>query len=143
MNYKGIKDQVFSCLYCKATFSWKGYGYSHKFCNNKCQGKYREKNWFEDNKEKFEDGTLSSRAAFKRFVKIRDGNKCSLCDQLPNHNGMPLIMILDHIDGDASNNKPANFRLVCPNCDTQLPTYKSRNYGNDRKTKGLKWYSRI
>jgi hypothetical protein len=52
-------------------------------------------------------------------------------------------MILDHIDGDASNNSPTNFRLVCPNCDTQLPTYKAKNTGNGRATKGMKWYSRL
>lgn len=32
-----------------------------------------------------------------------------------------------HIDGDASNNFRDNLRLVCPNCDSQLDTYKSRN----------------
>lgn len=43
-----------------------------------------------------------------------------------------LIFVLDHIDGDASNNLRVNLRLVCPNCDSQLPTYKNRNRGNGR-----------
>ena len=38
----------------------------------------------------------------------------------------------DHIDGDATNNRRENLRLVCPNCDSQLPTYKSRNRGKGR-----------
>ena len=51
--------------------------------------------------------------------------------------------IIDHIDGDASNNMPDNFRLVCPNCDSQLPTFKARNTGNGRATKGMEWCSRL
>jgi endogenous inhibitor of DNA gyrase (YacG/DUF329 family) len=47
-------------------------------------------------------------------------------------NGAPLALVLDHIDGDSGNNLRANLRLICPNCDSQLPTYKSRNRGNGR-----------
>jgi 5-methylcytosine-specific restriction endonuclease McrA len=41
-------------------------------------------------------------------------------------------LILDHVDGNADNWELANLRLVCPNCDAQLPTFKSRNRGNGR-----------
>lgn len=43
-----------------------------------------------------------------------------------------LHFILDHIDGDASRNDRDNLRLICPNCDSQLPTYKSRNKNSAR-----------
>jgi len=43
---------------------------------------------------------------------------------------MPLV--LDHVDGNSENNKLENFRLVCGNCDMQLPTYKNKNKGNGR-----------
>jgi hypothetical protein len=46
--------------------------------------------------------------------------------------GLPLVFVLDHVDGDASNNQCENLRLVCPNCDSQLPTFKARNRGNER-----------
>ncbi|WP_422750041.1 HNH endonuclease [Mycobacterium sp. WMMD1722] len=42
----------------------------------------------------------------------------------------PLAFVLDHIDGDPSNNRREN--LVCPNCDSQLATYKGRNRGQGR-----------
>ncbi|CDP88311.1 H-N-H endonuclease F-TflIV [Mycolicibacterium farcinogenes] len=45
---------------------------------------------------------------------------------------LPLTLIMDHIDGNPTNNHRENLRLVCPNCDSQLPTYKSRNRGNGR-----------
>lgn len=133
----------FICVNCGKENKHKGSQYVGKFCDNKCQGEHRSRQWFIDNKPLFESGLLQSRAAIKKFVRIRDGYHCSICRQLPTHNGKDLIMILDHIDGDASNNVPLNFRLVCPNCDTQLPTYKAKNTGNGRATKGMKWYSRL
>lgn len=42
-------------------------------------------------------------------------------------NGKPITFILDHVDGHANNNCRENLRLICPNCDSQLDTYKSRN----------------
>ncbi|WIM86214.1 hypothetical protein PT015_14985 [Candidatus Mycobacterium wuenschmannii] len=29
-------------------------------------------------------------------------------------------------------NRRENLRLICPNCDSQLPTYKARNRGSGR-----------
>lgn len=46
--------------------------------------------------------------------------------------GMTLEFVLDHIDGDATNNTRENLRMVCPNCDSQLPTFKSKNRGKGR-----------
>lgn len=137
------KDKIFSCLHCEREFKWKGYGYDHKFCDNKCQGLFRQENWLRDNREKFESGTLPSRAAIKKYVRLRDGDQCALCPQQAEHNGKPLTLILDHINGDASQNLPYNFRLLCPNCDSQQPTFKGANRGNGRATKGMKWNSQV
>lgn len=58
--------------------------------------------------------------------------RCAICGMVEEWNGLPLALVLDHIDGNADNNVRANLRLVCPNCDSQLITYKSRNRGNGR-----------
>ncbi len=50
-------------------------------------------------------------------------NECKLCNQGPIWNGKPLILHLDHIDGDPMNNELKNLRLLCPNCHTQTETY--------------------
>lgn len=42
------------------------------------------------------------------------------------------MFVLDHIDGDGTNHVRSNVRMICPNCDSQLPTFKARNRGNGR-----------
>jgi endogenous inhibitor of DNA gyrase (YacG/DUF329 family) len=132
-----------NCAFCGKEIPFKGNSYNHKFCNNQCQGSFRANEWLKNNKDLFEKGLLKGRGAIKKYIYLRDGNKCSICGQLPEHNGKSLTMVLDHIDGDATNNLPYNFRLVCPDCDSQLPTFKARNRGNGRATKGMKWYSQL
>lgn len=43
---------------------------------------------------------------------------------------MPLV--LDHVDGDSTNGKLDNLRVICNNCDALTPTYKSKNIGKGR-----------
>lgn len=50
-------------------------------------------------------------------------------------NNKELKFILDHIDGNASNSCRENLRLICPNCDSQLDTYKSKNKNSARNAR--------
>jgi hypothetical protein len=59
-------------------------------------------------------------------------HRCVICGVGPRWNDLDLHLVLDHIDGDSTNNARRNLRLICPNCDSQLPTFKSRNRGNGR-----------
>lgn len=57
---------------------------------------------------------------------------CAICGLPDEWQSQPLSFILDHVDGNSENHQRANLRLICPNCDSQLPTFKSRNRGNGR-----------
>ena len=76
-------------------------------------------------------------AARKYFIDTY-GFKCSICG-ITEWMGQPTPVILDHIDGHSENNKLNNLRLVCPNCDAQLPTFKSKNKGNGRAARRLRY----
>jgi ribosomal protein L44E len=53
--------------------------------------------------------------------------KCDVCDNNAIWQNKPMTLILDHINGINNDNRIENLRFVCSNCDSQLPTYKSRN----------------
>ena len=60
-----------------------------------------------------------------------------MCETLPTWKGEKLILVLDHINGINNDNRLKNLRFVCPNCESQLPTYKSKNitYQKQKKIK--------
>lgn len=52
-------------------------------------------------------------------------NECSRC-HLTEWMGDKISLHLDHINGDNTNNKLENLRILCPNCHSQTPTYCRR-----------------
>lgn len=72
------------------------------------------------------------RGVIREHIFNEQNGKCAICGLESQWNGQPLNFILDHIDGDASHSARDNLRLICPNCDSQLPTYKSRNKDSAR-----------
>lgn len=127
-----------SCTYCKKEFT-HGYSSTGKFCSLSCSSAYRKSTGKNKRKELFDSGNLSNRKFIKKFLLERDGNKCSVCG-LSEWLEKPITLWCDHIDGDASNNLPSNFRLICPLCDSYSPTFGAKNYGKGRKSRGLKQY---
>lgn len=60
----------------------------------------------------------------RRLVKMR-GYSCELCG-ISEWRGDPLVLELDHIDGNNQDHSSENVRLLCPNCHSQTPTWKNR-----------------
>ena len=60
---------------------------------------------------------------------IREGifeNKCSCCG-ITEHNKKSIVMQLDHENGDSSDHRKENLRLLCPNCHSQTETWCGKN----------------
>lgn len=72
------------------------------------------------------------RNCIRDYILEKQNKVCAICGIGTVWNGKELHLILDHIDGDASNNYENNLRLICPNCDSQLDTYKSKNKNSAR-----------
>lgn len=53
-------------------------------------------------------------------------NVCSICGLLPHWQDKPLTLVLDHINGINNDNRLCNLRLICPNCNSQTPTFAGR-----------------
>ncbi|BBX29219.1 HNH endonuclease [Mycolicibacterium alvei] len=103
------------------------------YCGNACQVLAQRdastKQWLESG-EAWIDGR---RGHYVRlYLAEAQSGCCAICGAASTWQGLPLVFVLDHIDGNPTNNRRENLRLVCPNCDSQLPTYKSRNRGNGR-----------
>ena len=96
--------------------------------------------YFLEHPEEFCRGNYVPRHSIREHILTEQNNVCAICSGETMHNNKPLVFILDHIDGNASNNCRKNLRMICPNCDSQLETYKSKNKNSTRRNY---WKERI
>lgn len=108
----------------------------NQFCSQACSAHQQRLNTF----AKIESGTYKSTnlTQWKYYVIHTRGHVCEICHQTE-WMGQPIPLVLDHINGRSSENRLDNLRVVCGNCDMQLPTYKSKNKNSDRKARKGAW----
>jgi len=64
--------------------------------------------------------TIQLRRALR---EIGVAEKCRECNTGPEWNGKPMTLEIDHINGDWSDDRPENLRLLCPNCHAITSTW--------------------
>jgi len=80
------------------------------------------------------EGSSYSRGLLKKRLYesgIKD-RRCELCGQGESWNGRQMSLILDHINGVATDNRIENLRIVCPNCAATLDTHCGKNVNRTR-----------
>lgn len=131
---------IFNCLHCGK--EKKGYpSAANKYCNAQCQADYEYLKYIDDWKAGLVSGTKGTKTIqtsnyIHRYIREKFKNKCTECGQVETHNGKPLTLQLEHVDGNSSHNDEDNLSLLCPNCHTQTEFYGSKNKGNGRGSIG-------
>lgn len=115
------------CLKCSSELI----GNFQKFCNNKCQNDYQRMEkvniWLEGKHSGMRGKTATANWIKWFLIKERDEKceRCGWCEKNEYTGNIPIE--LEHIDGDFTNNKIENLKLLCPNCHSLTSTYKGAN----------------
>ena len=70
-----------------------------------------------------------------RFNLLHSGReyRCEKCGIEGVWQGNPIVLEVDHIDGNRHNNQLKNLRFLCPNCHSQTNTFRGRNVNTGRQ----------
>ena len=127
---QATKITVVTCVNCNKNFRRRKP--SQKFCSHACSNEARRGIAYDGSALFDKEGR---RRKNYRLLKDLFGEFCAMegCPVSSNWNGQPLVLHVDHINGDNSDNVITNLRFLCPNCHTQTPTYAGRNKAFQKK----------
>ena len=129
--------KTFECLVCNEVTK-AGASKKNIYCSNTCQMKHKRTlildTWLAGEYQN-KHGKFPGIA--KEYIYEQQGSQCGMCG-IKDWNGSPIVMQADHIDGNSTNLKPDNLRMICPNCHSQTDTWGRKG----QKSKVLKMDNR-
>ena len=134
---KTLRDRIeITCRWCNkilsTTFSKSKNRLEKTYCNQECNTNFiREKSF-----QKILRGEISTRGTLRRTLIWKFGNKCDSCG-VTEWLGNPICLEIDHKDGNPGNDAYENIWKICPNCHSTTKSWKGRNRGSGRKSRGL------
>lgn len=71
------------------------------------------------------DGTRRTKTVQLRRALHEIGvpERCGICGTVPEWHGRPMTLEVDHVNGDWSDDRAGNLRLLCPNCHAITRTW--------------------
>ena len=129
-NNRGVRrhgDAPMPCYTCgKLT-------HNPKYCSIKCYS-FPIEGWIKGEIDGGVDNKLGGcRGPIRKYLLDECQHKCSKCGWAEIHpitNKVPLE--INHIDGNAHNNKKENLEVLCPNCHSLTPNFRGLNKKSSR-----------
>lgn len=134
---RGPKPSLKVCPFCGNGY----FGRTKKFCSMECFLNHRKAQkhsvismWWDATADTPFDTSIYDLRHLRAFLIDKYGAcwQCGWDKRNPKTRLLPLE--LEHKDGDCENNRKSNLELLCPNCHSLTPTYRSLNWGNSKRT---------
>ena len=131
--------KTFICKNCTKELKKKKNG-GGVYCSHKCHREYEYEQRIEQWKHGlllgFTGKTKSINDWLRKYLLDKYNNSCQKCgwNELHPVDGKPLVEI-NHIDGNAENNKEENLEVLCPNCHSMTYNFRARNKISARNRK--------
>ena len=85
---------------------------------------FNKKHWSEHLIQRT-DGCRARASVLRRCLKEAGVDyKCVQCNNIGDWQNQPLVLEVDHIDGDFTNNVIDNLQFMCPNCHSQKQIHR-------------------
>lgn len=134
LNHFGLKMHGGNNNTLKRRIEYEGIDISHIINSRKKKNKLQLNLLHENNKRSLEEVLVKNSTYNNNYhLKIRlldDGllkDECYECRINSSWNGKPLSLQLDHINGDKTDNRLCNLRLLCPNCHSQTKNFSGKS----------------
>lgn len=125
-NYQQIKRAILKCNIDISHFTGQGWKKNRKFefSPRKDLGDILKKG------TSFQSFKLKNRLFLAGIKKP----KCEICGWAELSIDGRIPVELDHINGDSTDNRLDNLRILCPNCHSLQSTHRGMNQGRHRRT---------